>query len=60
MMKSESELVGLCIEAACESRESVEKWRRQKRTLDRLPSPLADALLRRLSISINFKDYASN
>ncbi|KAL9330013.1 hypothetical protein ACSQ67_005016 [Phaseolus vulgaris] len=47
-MKSESELVGLCIEAACESRESVEKWRMQRRSLDRLPSPVADALLRRL------------
>nr|KYP58696.1 Internalin-I [Cajanus cajan] len=47
-MKNESELVGLCIDAACESRESVEKWRMQRRTLDRLPSPLADALLRRL------------
>lgn len=47
-MERESELVRLCIEAACESRESVEKWRKQRRTLDRLPSPLADALLRRL------------
>lgn len=47
-MKRESELVGLCIEAACESRESVEKWRMQRRSLDRLPSPVADALLRRL------------
>lgn len=36
------------MEAACESRESVEKWRRQKRSLERLPSHLADALLRRL------------
>ncbi|XP_040989238.1 toll-like receptor 3 [Juglans microcarpa x Juglans regia] len=46
----ESELVGLCIEAACQSRESVEKWRRQRRSLERLPSQLADALLRRLLI----------
>ncbi|KAK7399111.1 hypothetical protein VNO78_10286 [Psophocarpus tetragonolobus] len=45
-MKNESELVALCIEAACESRESVEKWRMQRRSLDRMPSPLADALLR--------------
>ncbi|XP_062146984.1 receptor-like protein 15 isoform X2 [Alnus glutinosa] len=44
----ESELVGLCIEAACRSKESVEKWRGQRRTLERLPSQLADALLRRL------------
>lgn len=48
MTKSDIELVGLCIEAACESRESVDKWRMQRRSLDRLPSPLADALLRRL------------
>ncbi|XP_059442612.1 receptor-like protein 15 isoform X2 [Corylus avellana] len=41
-------LVGLCIEAACRSSESVEKWRRQRRSLERLPSQLADALLRRL------------
>ncbi|KAK7358527.1 hypothetical protein VNO77_00459 [Canavalia gladiata] len=47
-MNGESELVELCMEAACVSRESVEKWRMQRRTLDRLPSPLADALLRRL------------
>ncbi|XP_075646348.1 uncharacterized protein LOC142617397 [Castanea sativa] len=44
----ESELVRLCIEAACENRESVEKWRGQRRSLERLPSHLADALLRRL------------
>ncbi|XP_027340047.1 systemin receptor SR160 [Abrus precatorius] len=47
-MKSESQLVALCLESACESRESVEKWRMQRHTLHRLPSPLADALLRRL------------
>lgn len=47
-MKSESELAGFCIEAACESRESVDKWRMQSRSLDRLPSHLADSLLRRL------------
>ncbi|XP_062074596.1 receptor-like protein 53 [Humulus lupulus] len=44
----ETQLVKLCIEAACESRDSVEQWRKQKRTLERLPSHLADALLRRL------------
>ncbi|GMH28842.1 hypothetical protein Nepgr_030685 [Nepenthes gracilis] len=42
------QLVRLCIEAACESRDSVERWRRQRRTLERLPSPIADALLGRL------------
>lgn len=41
-------MVRLCIEAACESRESVEKWRKQRRTLNSMPSALADALLRRL------------
>ncbi|XP_057752786.1 uncharacterized protein LOC130970653 isoform X1 [Arachis stenosperma] len=46
--KSESELVRLCIEAACESRESIQKWRMQRRTLDHLPSHLADGLIRRL------------
>lgn len=51
MNKKEHEdmdLLSVCIEAACESKESVEKWRRQRRSLHRLPSPLADALLRRL------------
>lgn len=47
-MKSESELVELCIKSACESKEIVDKWRLQKRSLDRLPSPLANALIRRL------------
>uniref|UniRef100_A0A2P2KHE1 Uncharacterized protein MANES_02G010400 n=1 Tax=Rhizophora mucronata TaxID=61149 RepID=A0A2P2KHE1_RHIMU len=48
-MESESRLVRMCIESACESRESVGKWRLQRRTLERLPSALADAVLRRLS-----------
>ncbi|KDP25302.1 hypothetical protein JCGZ_20458 [Jatropha curcas] len=47
-METESRLVRMCIEAACDSRESVEKWRRQRRSLERIPSPLADALLGRL------------
>ncbi|KAF2313447.1 hypothetical protein GH714_011054 [Hevea brasiliensis] len=47
-METETRLVRICIEAACETRESVEKWRRQRRTLERIPSPLADAMLRRL------------
>ncbi|XP_010915656.1 uncharacterized protein [Elaeis guineensis] len=41
-------LVGRCIEAASANKETVEKWRRQRRTLERLPAQLADALLRRL------------
>ncbi|KAA0044905.1 F-box/LRR-repeat protein 14 isoform X1 [Cucumis melo var. makuwa] len=44
----ENHLVELCINSACRCKESVEKWRRQKRSLERLPSHLADALLRRL------------
>lgn len=44
----ETELVSLCLEAACESEESVGKWRRQRRTLERLPSHLAQSLLQRL------------
>ncbi|XP_028774773.1 uncharacterized protein LOC114744074 [Neltuma alba] len=47
-MSTHLDLVTLCMEAACESIESVDKWRRQRRSLERLPSPLADALLRRL------------
>ncbi|KAF5207009.1 Leucine-rich repeat (LRR) family protein [Thalictrum thalictroides] len=50
MMEEEREsgLVRLCIEAASESKESIEIWRRQRRTLEKMPTPLAEALLRRL------------
>lgn len=44
----ETQLVRLCIEAASQSRDAVEKWRRQRRTLQRMPSHLAEALLHRL------------
>ncbi|KAL6537697.1 hypothetical protein OROHE_012324 [Orobanche hederae] len=44
----ESLLVRICIEAATESADAVEKWRRQRRTLERMPSHLDDALLRSL------------
>ncbi|GLT78099.1 hypothetical protein SLA2020_496450 [Shorea laevis] len=44
----ETELVSLCLEAACKGEESVEKWWRQRRTLERLPSHLAQSLLQRL------------
>ncbi|XP_050377535.1 receptor-like protein 53 [Argentina anserina] len=44
----ETQLVELCLNAACESRDSVDKWRRQRRSLEHLPSQLADSLLRRL------------
>ncbi|XP_065858674.1 uncharacterized protein [Euphorbia lathyris] len=47
-MESESRLVRMCIEVACQSKETVEIWRRQRRILERIPSPLADAILRRL------------
>ncbi|KAL8063990.1 hypothetical protein ABFS82_01G061700 [Erythranthe guttata] len=44
----ESLLVRMCIDAATESASAVEKWRRQRRTLERMPSHLADDLLRHL------------
>ena len=44
----ESPLVRRCIEAATRSADAVEAWRRQRRTLERLPSQLAEALLHRL------------
>ncbi|XP_057802636.1 uncharacterized protein LOC131017917 isoform X1 [Salvia miltiorrhiza] len=44
----ESLLVRMCIEAATESAVAVDKWRRQRRTLERMPSHLAEALLRHL------------
>ncbi|KAL6533587.1 hypothetical protein OROHE_013420 [Orobanche hederae] len=46
----DSLLVRMCIEAATESADAVEKWRRQRRTLERMPSHLADALLRSLLV----------
>ncbi|WVZ97007.1 hypothetical protein U9M48_042574 [Paspalum notatum var. saurae] len=42
-------LVDLCIDAAARGAATVETWRRQRRSLERLPSPLADALFRRLA-----------
>ncbi|KAJ8451138.1 hypothetical protein Cgig2_026947 [Carnegiea gigantea] len=47
-MEVDSPLVWRCIEAASESRDAVERWRMQRRTLHRLPSPIASALLHRL------------
>lgn len=44
-MEMESVLINMCVDAATESRDSVEKWRRQRRSLQRLPSNLAEALL---------------
>ncbi|KAL6560235.1 hypothetical protein OROHE_006242 [Orobanche hederae] len=44
----ESLLVRMCIEAATESADAIEKWRRQRHTLKRMPSHLDDALLRSL------------
>ncbi|KAH0935463.1 hypothetical protein HID58_012580 [Brassica napus] len=43
-----SPLVRLCLEEACKSRDAVGRWRLQRRSLERLPSHLADALLREL------------
>ncbi|XP_031095224.1 uncharacterized protein LOC115999516 [Ipomoea triloba] len=47
-VKIDSRLVRMCIEAANESRDAIEAWRRQRRTLERLPSQLADVLFHRL------------
>ncbi|CAI9094299.1 OLC1v1030019C7 [Oldenlandia corymbosa var. corymbosa] len=44
----DSRLIQMCIEAAAESSDAVEAWRRQRRTLERMPSLLAEALLHRL------------
>ncbi|CAN4127212.1 unnamed protein product [Withania somnifera] len=44
----ESSLVEMCLQSATESRDAVEAWRRQRRTLDMMPSHLAEALLHRL------------
>ncbi|XP_051137342.1 uncharacterized protein LOC127255704 isoform X2 [Andrographis paniculata] len=44
----ESLLVRKCIEVATDSPAAIEKWRRQRRTLERMPSHLAEALLQRL------------
>ncbi|RAL50994.1 hypothetical protein DM860_005350 [Cuscuta australis] len=41
-------LVRMCIDAATEDRDAVEAWRRQRRTLERLPCDLANILLHRL------------
>ncbi|VAH82079.1 unnamed protein product [Triticum turgidum subsp. durum] len=45
----EPRLVDRCIDAAARCRASVEAWRRQRRSLERLPGQLADALLSRLA-----------
>uniref|UniRef100_A0ACD5TKH1 Uncharacterized protein n=1 Tax=Avena sativa TaxID=4498 RepID=A0ACD5TKH1_AVESA len=42
-------LVDRCIDAAARGPATVEAWRRQRRSLERLPGPLADELLRRLA-----------
>ncbi|KAF4351071.1 hypothetical protein F8388_013176 [Cannabis sativa] len=47
-MEEKNQLVKLCIAAACESKHSVDQWQKQKRTLERLPSHLAEALLHSL------------
>ncbi|CAN4077561.1 unnamed protein product [Withania somnifera] len=44
----ESSLVEMCLESAVQSRDAIEAWRRQRRTLDMMPSHLAEALLHRL------------
>ncbi|KAF0924626.1 hypothetical protein E2562_010229 [Oryza meyeriana var. granulata] len=47
--RSEMRLVDRCIDAAARGAATVEAWRRQRRSLERLPAQLADALLRRLA-----------
>lgn len=44
----DSPLVEMCMESATKSPEAVEAWRRQRRTLEIMPSHLAEALLHRL------------
>lgn len=44
----DSRLARMCIEVATENFDSIQKWRMQRRSLQRLPSPLASALLHRL------------
>ncbi|KAK3016059.1 hypothetical protein RJ639_007546 [Escallonia herrerae] len=41
-------LVNLCIEASSQNRAAVEKWRKQRRSLERLPSQLGELLFHRL------------
>ncbi|XP_021757655.1 F-box/LRR-repeat protein 13-like [Chenopodium quinoa] len=48
MANIDSRLARMCIDAATDSRYAVDKWRLQRRSLERLPSPLASALLHRL------------
>jgi len=45
----ELRLLDRCIDAAARDAATVEAWRRQRRSLERLPAPLADALFRRLA-----------
>ncbi|XP_074322867.1 uncharacterized protein LOC141659831 isoform X2 [Apium graveolens] len=47
-MEKEITLINLCVIAATETQQAVEKWRKQRRTLERLPSHLAEALVHRL------------
>ncbi|KAL7167703.1 hypothetical protein ACSBR2_038207 [Camellia fascicularis] len=46
MIELDSHLVHLCLEAASQSGDAVESWRRQRRTLERMPSHLSAALFR--------------
>jgi len=45
----ELRLVDRGIDEAARDAATVEAWRRQRRSLERLPAPLADALFRRLA-----------
>ncbi|KAG6409358.1 hypothetical protein SASPL_127397 [Salvia splendens] len=54
----ESLLVRMCIDAATESAVAVDKWRTQRRTLERMPSRLAEALLQRRMLYPSLLEYA--
>ncbi|KAJ7296604.1 hypothetical protein O6H91_Y112600 [Diphasiastrum complanatum] len=41
-------LVNMCLKVACQSKQNVNAWRRQRRTLERMPAHLAEPLLHQL------------
>ena len=45
---SEGRLLEMCIRAACRDMKSVRAWRQKRRTLEMLPSELAERLFHRL------------
>lgn len=47
-IEMQSELIQMCIDAASASKDAVDAWRKQRRTLERMPSHLSGALLHNL------------